>query len=90
MGRRNLKKLAISLMCAMLLVGCGTIKTTIEQPDGSVYAITSKKDSIVTIHTADNVDIEVNNQGQQSAFEWFMVHLLSNTDIQVGDDDDEI
>jgi len=79
----------LTLISLALCVGCGTIKTTIEQPDGGVYAITSKKDSIVTIQTADNVNIEVNNQGQQSAFEWFMVHLLSKTEIQVGKEDAE-
>lgn len=84
---KSLIKLTISLMCVMLLVGCGTIKTTIEQPDGSCYTITSKKDSIVTIQTANGDNLSVNNQGQQSAFEWFMVNLMANTDIQVGEEE---
>ena len=45
----------LTLISLALCVGCGTIKTTIEQPDGGVYAITSKKDSIVTIQTADKI-----------------------------------
>jgi len=84
---KSLIKLIISLICAMLLVGCGTIKTVIEQPDGSCYTITSKKDSIVTIQTTNGDNLSVNNQGQQSAFEWFMVNLMANTDIQVGEEE---
>jgi len=82
-----MKILFILLISLVLCVGCSTIKTVIEQPDGSCYTITSKKDSIVTIQTTNGDNLSVNNQGQQSAFEWFMVNLMANTDIQVGEEE---
>lgn len=53
------------------------------------YIVKSKANSIVTIKKPDGTEVVVNNQGKSSAFEWFMVHLLSNTDIKIGDSNEK-
>ena len=85
--RYKMKILFILLISLVLCVGCSTVKTTVEQPNGQTYTIVSKTDSVVIVELPDGTRFEINNQGKASAFEWFMVNALNNTDINLGDED---
>lgn len=96
------KNLILRLLICLVLVFSGCSTTTIidhyvpvapnDESKGYIitdeYIVKSKANSIVTVKKADGTEVIVNNQGKSSAFEWFMVHLLSNTEIQVGDEND--
>ena len=82
-------KRILILISLALCVGCGTIKTSITPPGQEPWVIVSKTDSVVTMLLPDGTTFTINNQGKASAFEWFFVNLLSNTDIQIGDNDSD-
>jgi hypothetical protein len=50
-----------------MAVGC-TVKTQIIEPDGSIYVIKSKSDSLVSVKSND-VDIIVDNRGKPNIFQ---------------------
>jgi len=74
------------LLCLLFLTGCGTVTTTIEQPGQETITVVSSKNSVVT---KDGDKLIVDNTGGDSDFKWFLIHLMSNTDIQVGDENND-
>ena len=59
------------------MAGC-TVKTQIIEPDGSVYIIESKTDSMVTMKN-DSWEINVDNRGKPNIFESLLGWLLLKT-----------
>lgn len=70
----------IVLLCASCAIA--TIKTTIEDPHGKIWAVISKKDSLVKLEK-DGVKLEVNNQGKLGIIESIFGVLIMKTDIEI-------
>jgi len=80
----GMKILTVAIL-ALLLSGCSlmNVKTTIEDPDGKVWTVSSKSDSVVSIKAKD-AEIVVNNQGRMSAFEAVLGMAMTNTNVNLG------
>ena len=69
----------IKILMIALIFACGcTVKTQIIEPDGSVYIIESKSDSIVSMKNEDRV-ITVDNRGKPNIFESLLGWILLKT-----------
>ena len=58
----------LSLVIVLLLAGCMST-TTITEPDGKVYAIESRSDSVVHAKLSNNVSLTVDNRGKPSTLD---------------------
>jgi len=78
-------KLISIIVLALFLSGCSlmNVKTTIMDPSGKVWTVSSKSDAVVSIKTKD-VEVVVNNKGRMSAFESVLGIAMTNTDINLG------
>ena len=76
------------LMCCMF-VGCGTVPTTIELPDGSRYIITSADNSVVDAQLDGVGTIGIDKTGVDSDFKWFLINAMNQTQINIGNDDND-
>jgi len=66
-----------TVVLMLLALGC-TIKTQITEPDGSVYTIQSKSDSMVTMRNG-GLEIIVDNKGKPNIFESLLGWVLLKT-----------
>ena len=73
----SLSKAAVVLLLFFLLCGC-TVKTQIIAPDGSIYTIQSKSDSMVVMKS-EGREIVVDNRGKPNIFESLLGWLLLKT-----------
>lgn len=69
------KILAVALILA--ISGC-TVKTQVIEPDGSIYIIKSKTDSLVVMNKGD-WQITVDNRGKPNIFESLLGWMLLKT-----------
>ena len=78
-------RILIMIMAALLLSGCSfmNVMTTIEDPNGKIWTVSSKSDSVVSIKAKD-AEIVVNNQGRMSAFEAVLGMVMTNTNVNLG------
>ena len=74
------------IILLVLVIGCATITTTIEDPEGNIWTVVSKKDSIVKLDN-DGVKLEVNNQGKLGIIESIFGVLIMKTDIELSNKD---
>lgn len=65
------------LVVLIFVCGC-TVKTQIIEPDGSIYIIESKSDSLVSMKSEDRL-IVVDNRGKPNIFESLLGWLLLKT-----------
>ena len=67
------------VILALLLFAYGcTVKTQIVEPDGSIYTIQSKSDSMVVMKSNER-EITVDNRGKPNIFESLLGWLLLKT-----------
>ena len=67
------------LVIALVFVAVGcTVKTQIIEPDGSIYVVESKTDSMITMKN-DSWEITVDNRGKPNIFESLLGWLLLKT-----------
>ena len=72
-----LKLKILTLALVLFLCGC-TVKTQIIEPDGSIYTIESKSDSLVSMKN-EGREIVVDNRGKPNIFESLLGWLLLKT-----------
>lgn len=73
------------LIIAILLAGCG-FTTTIKDPDGRQYEITSRSDAMVHAKFVNGVDLTVDNRGNPGFVEKIMQFwMLRWLDTDEGD-----
>ena len=65
------------ILLIVIMFGCAT-KTQIIEPDGSIYTIKSKTDSLVVMKKGD-WDITVDNRGKPNIFESLLGWMLLKT-----------
>jgi len=72
-------------LSTLFLSGCSmlNVKTTITDPNGLVWAVSSKSDALVQIKKTDT-EITIDNRGRMSAFEAIMGTVMTNTDVNLG------
>lgn len=73
-------KIKILMIALIFTYGC-TVKTQIIEPDGSIYIIESKSDSLVSMKNEDRV-ITVDNRGKPNIFESLLGWLIFKTPIE--------
>ena len=67
----------VVLCCLLFFVGCAAkIQTIVTDPQGQVWTVESKSDSLVEIKRADGVVVKVDNRGKPTFFETYMQYLL--------------
>ena len=76
-GIFNLLNRAKPLVLVLFLYGC-TVKTQITEPDGSIYTVTSKTNSMVVVKS-EGREIVVDNRGKSNIFESLLGWLLLKT-----------
>ena len=73
----NLLNKTILVALIVTTIGC-TIKTQITEPDGSIYIIESKSDSLVSMKKDGRI-ITVDNRGKPNIFESLLGWMLLKT-----------
>lgn len=76
-----MKKYALVFLI-LLIAGCASIVTTVEDPHGKTWTVVSKKDSFVKLEK-NGVKLEVNNQGKPGIFENLMGIMLMKTEVNL-------
>ena len=79
----------LTLISLALCVGCASVPTTIELPDGSCYKITSEDNSVVNAQLDGVGTIGVDKTGGDSDFKWFLINAMNQTQINVGDNNND-
>ena len=79
-------KLLPIIILALCLSGCSlmNVKTTITDPDGKVWEISSKSDALCIIEKKDGTKLTVDNRGKMSVIEAALGLALTNTNINLG------
>ncbi|MEA3223334.1 MAG: hypothetical protein U9P49_09260 [Thermodesulfobacteriota bacterium] len=75
-------KRGIVLVLVLVLMGCATVTTTIEDPQGEVWAVRSKSDAVVWVEK-EGVTISVDNRGRMSAFESILGIVATKTNVEI-------
>lgn len=75
-------KRIIIILFVFILVGCASIRTTIENPQGEIFTIISKKDALVT-YKQNKVEITVDNRGKLGLFENLLGIIVMKTDVEL-------
>jgi hypothetical protein len=59
------------------------VKTTIQDPNGEVWTVSSKSDALVQIKQKE-VEITIDNRGRMSVFEAILGMAMTNTNVNLG------
>ena len=76
----------ILIIIVLFCASCASVMTTVENPQGEIFTIKSKKDALVTLKQGDT-ELTVDNRGKMGIFENLMGILLMKTDINLKNKD---
>ena len=79
-------KILTIIIISLCLSGCSlmNVKTTITDPNGKVWEISSKSDALCIIEKKDGTKLTVDNRGKMSVIEAALGLALTNTNINLG------
>ena len=70
------------IILLVLITGCAAITTTIEDPQGKIWIVQSKKDALVVMKK-ESMELTVDNRGKTSWIEGLMQYILAKPDIKL-------